>query len=267
MVVVSASRRTDLVQWYPDQMIDILNRRFPPQRVHTIVVWTKFPHAVLRLKQTLKRYQQVVVHCTITGLGGSAVEPGAPAPDLAIAALPGLLDLLGEPERLTVRVDPLIQIRLPGRLFDNTDPRSLLSQIRATGCRRVVSSFAVLYPKVKRRLLQLGGELIPLSSPDRITVAARINEHAQAIGLSVSGCCTPEFKAGACVDVGLISRLHPSGIVLPYRKPSGQRPDCLCSTSTDIGWYATHPCQTGCLYCYANPIISARPPVPACGPG
>ncbi len=41
-VVLSASRRTDLVGCYPEYLIEKL-KAYPPEKVHTIVIWTKNP--------------------------------------------------------------------------------------------------------------------------------------------------------------------------------------------------------------------------------
>ena len=77
-VVISASRRTDLVGCYPDYLIEKL-KAYPPQKVHTIVIWTKNPCNMIRhqaLREVLSQYAQVYVHLTITGLGGAPWSRG-----------------------------------------------------------------------------------------------------------------------------------------------------------------------------------------------
>ena len=76
-VVISASRRTDLVGCYPDYLIEKL-KSYPLEKVHTIVIWTKNPCNMIlhqALREVLSQYAQVYVHLTITGLGGE--RPGA----------------------------------------------------------------------------------------------------------------------------------------------------------------------------------------------
>jgi hypothetical protein len=78
-VVISMSRRTDM-RWFADKFIPILQQKYPPEKVHTIVIWTKFPEAIITspYKEALSRYDQIYCHITITGYGGTSVEPNVP---------------------------------------------------------------------------------------------------------------------------------------------------------------------------------------------
>ena len=53
---------------------------------------------------------------------------------------------------------------------------------------------------------------------------------------------------GACIDKERIRKLI--GYKLDLKKDSGQRRECGCTESVDIGIYDT--CTHGCKYCYAN---------------
>lgn len=66
---------------------------------------------------------------------------------------------------------------------------------------------------------------------------------AEEIDLSEYG-----ITHGACIDREYISRLL--GCELKGRKDPGQRQECGCMESVDIGTY--HTCRNGCRYCYAN---------------
>jgi DNA repair photolyase len=51
-------------------------------------------------------------------------------------------------------------------------------------------------------------------------------------------------------DIAALNATKTSKIIRIYEKDSGQRPECGCDTSKDIGEY--HTCPHGCRYCYAN---------------
>ena len=53
---------------------------------------------------------------------------------------------------------------------------------------------------------------------------------------------------GACIDRERIREVI--GYKLDLKKDTGQRPECRCAESIDIGMYDT--CINGCRYCYAT---------------
>jgi hypothetical protein len=113
-IILSASRRTDLPGWHADRLAgrlrDVLARR-GPEGIYGVVFWTRFPAALLAtpLRELLEgELTNVAVNLTLTGLGGTRLEPCGPDAEDVLAALPALIALLGGPARLRWRFDPLI---------------------------------------------------------------------------------------------------------------------------------------------------------------
>lgn len=266
LLVLSASRRTDLVRWYPDDLMRALSSRYPPERVHSVVIITKWPDAVLAepLTEVLAGYEQTVVQVTITGLGASEMEPNAPPPERALAVLPDLVRFTGNPERVTLRVDPIIHWRQGGRLHTNLDRfATIVSEAARFGVTRVKTSLVTPYRKALREFTRVGWELIQLSGVEREDVLCRLEAEARRNGVLLEFCCEPTRPPSACIDPDLLTRLHPRALPARADRTGGQRPTCACGHSVDLAWYATHPCPGGCRYCYANPIRSDRASPPA----
>ena len=102
--VISASRRTDLVAFFPEWLSSVLEEKsariygpsgfthtvdLSPEQIHTIVLWSKnfskLIHNAYRLRDLLQRYNQLYFQFTITGLGGSLIELMVPPPERALS--------------------------------------------------------------------------------------------------------------------------------------------------------------------------------------
>ena len=257
MIVVSASRRIDMVGTAPGTLCRILETELPPSLVHTLVVWTKNPGVVLadsQLLETLRGFAQLFFHVTVTGMGGTRLEPFSPCMAESLQALEGVVRLAGMPERMRVRFDPIVHLVLPeGRHYTNLPHfDDVVSACGRLDIPEVITSWMECYPKVRKRLE--GNGVTPLQvREDTVKADARLMmDRASAAGVRLTGCCAPPLESSRCIDGELFNRLHPLGLKCSTAKARGQRPLCTCSTSRDIGWYT--PCAHGCLYCYANPV-------------
>ena len=272
--VISASRRTDIPAWYARWLAARLRegsvevqlpyggRRLvslQPEEVHTIVLWSKDFSPVLRneggVRTLLGRYEQLFCHFTITGLGGTPLEPRVPRWREALAQLPEVVELCGDPRRVVLRFDPIVHWYENGEVRSNLRFAEPIFQAAARdGLEQVIFSFATLYPKVRRRWEHWYDP--PLT--EKLRIAAELKELASSLGLELRACAQPELtQAGVrparCIDGALLAKLHPRRLPAPQARDRGQRPECLCTQSIDIGAY-TMGCPGGCRYCYANPV-------------
>jgi hypothetical protein len=257
-VVISASRRTDLVGCYPDYLIEKL-QAYPPENVHTIVIWTKNPGNMIRhqaLRETLSQYAQVCVHLTITGLGGSSLEPGIPPWERVEEMIPELVHLVKSPERISWRFDPIIAAEDFGGLIENFPLfPGMAEKIRKQGISVCRISWASPYKKVIRRMQKRGFTLRTYSPEEQASQAKELEEVVGSLGMKIFYCSMEGFARSRCIDGSLLTKLHPQGLACSTKKAKGQRPQCGCTESIDIGWYSLK-CAHGCIYCYAEPRIA-----------
>ncbi len=256
-VVLSASRRTDLVACFPDFLIEKL-KDYPPERVHTIVIWTKNPENMLTnplLRETLARYRQLYVHLTITGLGGSVLEPRIPPWQEVAGMLPRLVDFTGDARRISWRFDPIICAEVGGEIFSNfvLFPE-IIPEVSKSGIPLCRTSWVEPYAKVQRRCDKMGVTLSLHSPEERREHVRELSRIAREHGMEMRFCAMKDFPQSRCIDGELLSELHPDGLTCSRARAKGQRSLCGCTKSIDIGWYS-QKCPHGCLYCYASPLI------------
>lgn len=254
--VISASRRVDMVAGYRNELVEILKQDWPPERVHSLVIWTKSPPVLQRdedLKEFLSEYDQIFLHLTVTGLGGTILEPIAPPLRESAAALGGLVEFAGDPARVRLRFDPLLEVEISsGEVLSNFHMfEEIANAGLSCGIRDISTSWATSYKKVFSRLEARGMKLLRKNGDEVGELWDDLLSRAEAMGVRLHACCVTGLPRSRCIDGELLNRLHPKGYTCSMKKARGQRPLCGCTESYDIGWYRR--CPTGCLYCYANP--------------
>jgi hypothetical protein len=233
-----------------------------PEEVHTIVLWSKDFRPLLRnaaAREALSRYDQVFCHLTITGLGSTPLEPNiAPWPEV-IAQLPELISCAGDARRVSVRYDPIVHWYEGDHLESNLPlAEPILSEVSKAGIHTVRVSFATLYGKVSRRK---GWHWYDPTPEERLRIAGEVSALARSLAITIHACSQNNLQqAGVllsrCIDGELLSTLHPHKLPAALGKDRGQRAECGCTPSVDIGSYQMR-CPNGCRYCYANPRIPA----------
>jgi hypothetical protein len=281
--VISASRRTDLPALFPGVLAGFLRAErarvlgprggmrdvdLAPTAVHTIVLWSKDFAPLLTnaagLRDALAKYDQAYFLFTVTGLGGTPLEPAVPAPAAALAQLPALVALAGHPRRVSLRFDPVVFWRDgAGLLTSNLDFFAAAADAAArAGLTDVRFSAAQWYRKAGRRARARGFAYADPPDEAKRNAAAQLAETAAACGLRLHACAqaflseVPGIFASSCIDGRLLGELHPRRDGAPTAKDRSQRAACGCTVSVDIGSYA-QTCAHGCVYCYANPRIEA----------
>jgi len=278
--IISASRRTDLVAFFPDWLSSALREErarvygpsghtytvdLRPQSVHTLVLWSKNFSNLIQNKNNLARlvskYDQLYFHFTITGMGGSFIEKGVPSPSLAISQLEPLLKIAASPARISVRFDPIVFWQEDGKIRTNLYfLEKLAPTLNALGIKDIRFSFAQWYNKAKRRAAKYGFSYVDLPLEEKKEAARCLVQVAQKWQLNLFSCSQdflttiPGIRPSACIDGRLLAELHPQKEAVSLRKDKSQRAECHCSESVDIGSY-TQFCPHSCLYCYANPQV------------
>lgn len=277
--IISASRRTDLIAHFPGYLKESLKRGkaevlgpfkgkyevdLNPENVHTIVLWSKdFSNLISNkydLKNILSEYSQLYFLFTITGLGGTFLEPLVPKPEIAISQIDKLIKIARSPERVAVRFDPIIYWKRDEKTENNLSFFPVVARaVKESGVKRIIFSFMSIYPKCVRRAEKVGVEWLNIEREKKREIVEKIYDTSEKLGLELLNCCNPETlefeaKKASCIDGELLNRLHPEGWKVEIQKDKGQRKDCGCNYSVDIGSY-TQSCPHSCLYCYANPRI------------
>jgi hypothetical protein len=258
--VVSASRRVDMINFYLDELIGRV-KEIGTENIHTLVIWTKNPAKICgnhKLRALIDRLDQVFLLLTVTGLGGSCLEPGVPAYERVFEMLPKVVDILRDPRRLNIRYDPLLDVAVSGERITNMDSNLFEKIAQITGELRIPiirTSYIELYKKVVKRFEKYWIQSLQHQDEEiRHFILSKMMPIAAKYGVEVKTCVSPLLTKGGCIDGSLLKELHPKHEPCSIAKDKTQRPHCQCTESIDIGrWYS---CAHGCLYCYGSPKMS-----------
>ena len=265
-MILSVSRRTDVPSYYSEWFYNRIKEGFlyvrnpmnphqvsrielSPEVVDCIVFWTKNPQPMLERLGELVAYKYYF-QFTLTGYGKD-IESNVPhKKEVVIPAFQKLSEQIGT-KRVIWRYDPI--------LFNRTyTPEYHLKAFEQIGAalkgytNKCVISFVDEYAKNKKSMAGL--QVYNLPETERKDFAGKLSEIAKENGMSIASCAESidlaqcGIEHNSCIDKTLIEDII--GSKLKASKDKGQRPECGCVESVEVGTYNT--CKNGCKYCYAN---------------
>ncbi len=290
--IISVSRTKDIVRVSPQKFAEILQGEAPARfglgkKLHllslgypgALVIWTKDPKNMLSyppLREVLDRYVGdfgglILLNLTVTGLGGTALEPGIASSEEVYDATAALIDKkLVRPEAIILRYDPLIQISTRSGSLGNITLEAfdrILDMFCPMGIERVKTSLVdARYAHVPKRFDKVGFTLDLPSLKVIDNFYEEIKKRCRLYGAQLDICCSPKSlvtgETRGCIDGHLINRLLDKAgtswrvTTTPHNDIGRQRPTCKCTYSRDIGY--SDGFQTcfkhhgACIYCYSQ---------------
>ncbi len=271
--IISVSRKTDIPAFYADWFIErikeevVLSRNpfnynqvslldLSPENVLCFVFWTRNPKPLMKHLTLLdEKGYNYYFQFTITGYQ-KPLEANNQHPLKSIETFKELSQRIGK-ERVIWRYDPIILTNITPvdehiRLF-----RKIAQELKGY-CERVVISFVDFdYRKARNNLKKIPdlecSEI--LNNPAELTyLLDELSKIAKAHDLIIETCAEDidlqkhGIHHGKCIDDKLIGQIL--NINFSSLKDKGQRKECGCVNSRDIGMYET--CLHGCQYCYAT---------------
>lgn len=266
-MIISVSRRTDIPALYPEWLMNRLragevlvpnpyNRKkvsriaLSPDTADCLVFWTRNPEPMLPyLKEINEMGYRYYFQMTITDYEAD-LEPGAPGMAEAMATFLLLSERLGK-EKMDWRFDPILLTDKYTQSY-HLEKFEMMCEWLHEATTRCILSFAD------------SGKEKGFSEPDEEDMrqmAKGLSKIAKKYGLPLYTCAERidlsayGIRHGACIDRDKIHQI--AGYKVDLKKDPGQRRECRCIQSIDIGMYDT--CIHGCKYCYATESMeSAR---------
>lgn len=274
-MIISASYKTDIPAFYGEWLMNRLQAGFCKMvnpyggQIYTIdltrenvdgfVFWTKNIGPFLKhLPEVRERGYPFVVQHTITGYPRE-LEFRVINYTYTIEHLKRLADEYG-PNVAIWRYDPIVFSSLTPVDWHRSNFEVLARSLAGT-TDEVVISFAQIYKKTQRNMDWAAREFDFTWDEHEVLVhekgrdlAIEFAQIARSFGMQLKVCSQKAFlvpgviEEARCIDANRLERV--SGMAISGKvKLRGNRQECGCFASRDIGEYDT--CPHGCVYCYA----------------
>lgn len=265
-MILSASRRTDIPNYYSDWFLHRIKEGFvyvrnpmnphqiskielSPEVVDCIVFWTKNPKPMMDRLAELKSYNYYF-QFTLTGYG-TDIEAGVPhKKECIIPTFQSLSRKIGK-EKVIWRYDPIFFTDKYTLEYHLKAFEQIASALHGYTDKCVIS-FVDIYAKNRKSM-----EALHVCDTDKAQLqnfAKELGRIAAENGMEISSCAEEidlevcGITHNCCIDSKLIESMI--GCRINAVKDKNQREACGCMESIDIGAYDT--CRNGCKYCYAN---------------
>lgn len=268
-MIISASYKTDIPTFYGEwfmnrlraghcKMMNPYNRRIIRvslcrDAVQGVVFWTKNIGPFLHhLKEVKERGYPFVVQHTINGYPRT-LEQAVVDSVKAVEHFQYVAETFG-PRVCVWRYDTIVNSSITPREFHIASFSRIAAEL-AGATDEVVISFAHLYRKTLRNMNEAAKENgFTWSDPEdawKQSLASELAEISNSHGIRLTVCSQPQFVGVGCYEARCIDADRLTDVIGSPVKAclKGNRKECGCFESRDIGEYDT--CPHGCVYCYA----------------
>lgn len=176
-----------------------------------------------------------IVHATITGHGGTVIEPNVMPFSESRTLFRQLVTSLGA-ERVVLRIDPIIPT------IEGVQ-KAMMVHKELSGKIRVRISFLDNYPHVKQRWASAGLPALNYNFHAPLHLRTDIAEMFKDAEI----CGEPNMACSGCVSQKDLDVL---GVRVQYHFHGSQRPECKCLAVKKELLHHRGQCLNGCLYCY-----------------
>lgn len=221
--------------------------------------WTKNPyHLALLYKDVIndlkKHHTLVLCIATINPGYQTLFEPGVKEPFWNLSPL---IEILGKPDYVRLRFDPVIKGFTTMRMFKKNCEIALKHGIKDIITNFFVPEYKDTWKKVQA---MLGKDTGKFTKEEKIKLLNKIISYAEKNGINIHACAETAklcqfikgLKPASCADPSWPKEL---GFDFEF-KTRASRPGCGCCYSGDWGVYSSwkegYKCPHGCVYCYAK---------------
>jgi hypothetical protein len=278
--IISCSRRTDipafLMEWVIQQIengyVDVVNPfnrnqisriSLNPKDVKCWVWWSKnFENWIKKFKEKMHIFNRYKGHSfQFTINSPSELENNVKISlEKRFQQLEWLIDEFGL-IAVNFRFDPIILYKKhsSNHVESNLDKfEYIIESVSALGLKQMTFSFATIYDKVKTRMNARGYTPIDLPIKKKKEILNNMVDVCAKNNIKMYACCQPDLydiegvEQAHCIDAYKIEKIV--GENISKIRDTGQRRDCGCFKSKDIGGYSgIFRCKHNCSYCYASP--------------
>ncbi|MGM0598885.1 MAG: DUF1848 domain-containing protein [Candidatus Rifleibacteriota bacterium] len=271
--IISASRRTDIPAFYGEWFLNrlkagycLVKNPFNPKQISKVslkkedvaafIFWTRNPMPFMSaVDKLLKHNYHFGFFVTLTDYPRS-IELNKAKTRQVINAIQQLSEKIGS-EKIVWRYDPIILSNKFNFAWHLNNFKKLADRV-SPYVEACFISFVDFYKKTLLNLKQADQfDVIanPLPEPGLVQFLQALEAVCRQHDLPIYNCCEPGEifdKAGiespGCINPEWLKKITDKNFNI--KKHKGQRKDCRCVFSRDIGAYNT--CLHGCLYCYAT---------------
>jgi DNA repair photolyase len=193
------------------------------------------------IEEVMKHAGKIIVHATVTGYGGTILEPNVRDYMWSYFQILKLLEKGFDPNHIVLRMDPVIVTEKGIKVCEN-----VLKTFCCTGIKRVRYSYLDMYNHVKERFKKAGLP-IPYDDLPGEKMIKKFMRILKKFNYEYESCAENNSHQLGCISQKDLDVL---GLNIELMGSKNQRKGCLCPSNKYEMLKERRQCPHKCLYCY-----------------